>query len=76
MLDKLIQLSGHKMALLKELKESIVYENCIYDIRRISGRLYLFDIKTKKEIFCSNPKTWLDRRKIGINKVYNSHLLK
>ena len=70
-----IRINFFSYYLLKEYKESLKYEECLYEIVNIQHKLYLYDTKTQKEIMCYNPKKWLERRNINLNLVYNNRLL-
>lgn len=80
-IEKAIQLNEKKTELLKELKESLIYEKCTYDVRREPGRnnrFMLFEILTSKEVKYGTDKeirTWLERRNVPNNKVYNYEMI-
>lgn len=80
-IDKVIELSEKKTGLLKELKQSQIYETCDYHVVPTPGRVadfMLFEIATQKEVRNGNAqyiRTWLDRRKIPNEKVYHYYLI-
>ena len=80
MIDKLIQATEKKLDLLNELKESLHYEQCIYDVVQLpdGGKFMVIEISTKKEVRFDYPSQlvkWFDRRKIDKDKVYNYNKL-
>lgn len=78
-IDKLIELSEKKTELLKELKQSLIYEQSVYDVRRCNKDTFmLFEISTHKIVRSGNAEyihKWLQRRKIKPELVYNYELL-
>ena len=80
-IDRLIDLTEKKIDLLKETRESITYESCLYDVQACPGRLsyfMLFEIATGKEVRAGDAgdiRTWLERRKIVNEVVYNYTLI-
>ena len=80
-IDTAIQLTEKKVSLLKELKQSQIYESCDYHVVATPGRtadFILFEIAAQKEVRNGNAqyiRTWLERRKIPNNKVYDYKLI-
>lgn len=85
-IDKLIELSERQTKLLKELKESLLYESCIYEVREIPGydvksmekKYMIFDIATGKEVtfgYAESLLNWFDLRNIPQHKIYNIQIL-
>lgn len=81
-IDKLIELSEKRVELTKELKQSLIYESCLYHVIRDECNrnhlFFLYDITTTQQIrYDTAPKlrTWLERRKVPNEKVYDYHLI-
>lgn len=85
-IDKLIELAEKQVKLLKELKESLHYESCIYEVREIPGydvksmekKYMVFDIATGREVtfgYAESLLHWFDIRNIKQNKIYNIQIL-
>lgn len=83
-MNELIKLTEKKVALLKEYKQSAIYETCLYDVRDLSDgkfqpfssprRFLLFEISSKKEVqfgHAGDIRRWLERHKVPEDKVYN-----
>ena len=80
MIDELIQATEKKLDLLKELKESQHYEQCIYDVVQLpdGGKFIVIEIATKKEVRFDYPARlvkWFDRIKADKDKIYNYNKL-
>ena len=76
--NELIKLEIKKISLLQELRASLTYEQCIYDIVQFGDTYSVFEIATKKEKHFgtrTNVLTWLERRNVAHDKVYNIHKL-
>lgn len=77
-IDKLIELHEKKIALLKEYKESVIYEGCDYHAVELPGRrgyflLYLIsDHELKYEGTSVRMCIWLRIHKIPAAKVYGA----
>lgn len=82
-MDELILLSEKMTSLLKEYKESKIYESCTYHVIKDQNcfpvnRYFLYRIEDKKQILYSNKEkiiSWLSIRKIETNTVYNYEIL-
>jgi hypothetical protein len=85
-IDKLIELSEKQTKLLKELKESLHYESCTYDVREIPGydvasmqkKYMIFEIATGKEVtfgYREGSLRWFDLRNIPQHKIHNIQIL-
>ena len=81
-IQHIIDLSEQKTILLKELKESVIYEEKIYDLARFDmgfNKSYiLFNISDKKEVFSGrldSIKSYIKTRNIDINTIYNNKFL-
>lgn len=78
-IDKLIEASERLTSLLKELKQSQLYEACIYDVREVPGydtekKYIVYEIATGKEVtfgYASGLLLWFDLRNIPHDKIYN-----
>lgn len=83
-ITKLIELTEQKLSLLKELKESLKYESCLYDVREMPGstgkkKYMLFEIATGKQItfgYAEGLLRWFYMRNVPTEKVYNIEILK
>lgn len=80
MIDKAIELSEKRTELLKEYKESLAYEDCDYDVQKVPGEQEMYMLYDKnqqcvRDGAASYVKSWLNRRKIPNNKVYNYKIL-
>lgn len=79
--DQLISASEKMTNLIKEHRESSIYEICLYDVRPDPGRpnrFMLFEISTSEEKKYGSAReirTWLERRNHPKDKVYNFHLI-
>lgn len=80
-IDILIEKSEKRTFLLKELKESIIYESKIYDLIDLKTKFYsigtntyvLYRISNKKEMVSGNIdiiKSYIRLRNIDINSIY------
>ena len=85
-IDKLIELSEKQTELLKELKESLHYESCTYDVREIPGydiasmekKYMIFEIATGNEVtfgYREGLLRWFDLRNIPQHKIHNIQIL-
>lgn len=82
--DRLIATTRQLNELAKELKEATIYEQCSHDVRPLTGRkdYYLLFEKTGNTtpLMHEGPakriRTYLERRGIEPDKVYNYHLIK
>jgi dTDP-4-amino-4,6-dideoxygalactose transaminase len=76
-IDKLIELNERKTELLKEYRESLKYEQCLYHIIEQTDRknyFFLIEISTEKIVREGTPerlRSYLQLRKINESKVYN-----
>ena len=80
MIDEIIKETEKKLDLLRELKQSLYYEECIYDVIQLpdGGKFMVFEIATKKEVRCDYPARlikWFDRIKVDKDKIYNYNKL-
>ena len=76
MIDEIIEQTEIKLDLLKELRESLTYEQCVYDVVQLpdGGKFMVFEIATKKEVRYDYPAKlvkWFDRIKADKTKIYN-----
>lgn len=85
-IDELIKLSEKQTELLKELKDSLYYESCLYEVvpmpgydaKSIEKKYMIFEISTKREIAFGYRNTllhWFNIRKIPHEKIYNIQIL-
>lgn len=79
-INKLIKLTEKKVDLLKEAKESMIYETCTYHVVQPEKRQYfmLYEIATQKLVRdgdSSYIRKWLERRNIPVDKIYNYQLI-
>lgn len=81
-IQQVIDLSEQKTNLLKELKESVIYEQKIYDLRRIDmgfDKSYiLFNISDQTEVTSGRMdriKSFIKTKRIDIDSIYNNKCL-
>ena len=81
-LEKVILLTEKKVKLLKELKESLIFESCKFHIvehnEGHAKRYSFFEIATKENLIFGSLqkiKSFVKRRKIDKNIIYNSIFL-
>jgi len=81
-IEHLIELSEKKTSLLRELKESVIYEEKIYDLIRFDmgfqKNYVLYLISGKKELKSgriSDIKSYIRLRNIDIKTIHNNNVL-
>jgi hypothetical protein len=76
-LDQAIEISEKKTALLKKLKESILFEDCVYELIKhdeLPVRYSLFEISSGINLCFGNLMrvgSYVNNRKIDTEKIYN-----
>lgn len=72
--QKVLSLSIKKVGLLRELRESLKYEQSLFDIVQFGDKFSVFEIATKKEKYHGSKDSvlrWFNNRKVEHDKIYN-----